>query len=156
MRLYLLRHAEAEDHAATDAARELTPKGLEQARTVGAFCQRHTLRPDLILTSPFRRTVQTGETVAEALQQPMATAPFVASGMTPEIALAELLAYQRFASVMLVGHQPDLGELAASLLGLCGGDALPVGKASLICLRVNRLAPGGASLRFFLSIKLMG
>lgn len=155
MRLYLLRHAEAVDHARTDAARELTALGLEQARTVGAFCVKHALRPDLILTSPYRRAVQTAELAAAALGQGSQTVPFLTSGMTPETALVELRAYERFASVLLVGHQPDLGELTASLLGLHNDAALPVGQASLACLEVERLAPGGAHLRFFLPVRLM-
>ena len=156
MRLYLLRHAEAVDQAPSDAARELTAQGLEQARTVGAFCQRHALKPDLVLTSPFRRAVQTAEPVADALGQSPQTVAFLASGMTPATALSELRAYQRFTSVMLVGHQPDLGVLAATLLGLQNADALPVGKAALTCLEVARLGTGGAHLRFFLPVKLMG
>ena len=155
MRLYLLRHAEAVDHAASDAARELTARGLEQARTVGTFCLKHALRPDLILTSPYRRAVQTAELAAAALDQSAQIAPFLASGMTPETALDELRAYQRFASVMLVGHQPDFGRLIATLLGSRNEAALPVGKASLASLEVDRLLPGGASLRFFLPVKLM-
>ncbi len=155
MRLYLLRHAEAVDHALTDAARELTVRGLEQARTVGAFCLKHALKPDLILTSPYRRAVQTAELVAAALGQPAQTVPFLASGMAPETALDELSAYQRFASVMLVGHQPDLGMLIATLLGLRNDAAFPVSKASLTCLEVERLVLSGASLQFFLPVKLM-
>ena len=155
MRLYLLRHAEAVDRAPSDAARELTSQGLAQARTVGAFCQRHALKPDLILTSPFRRAAQTAELAAAALGQPTQIAPFLASGMDPATALDELRAYQRFAAVMLVGHQPDLGMLATTLLGLPDDEALPVSKASLICLQVNRLLPGGAQLEFFLPVTLM-
>ena len=154
MTLYLLRHAEAEDRAPTDAARPLTVHGLDQARAVGAFCQQHHLRPDLILASPFRRTVQTAELVAAAFAQTPQPAPFLASGMHPADALDELRAYDRFDSLLLVGHQPDLGLLITALLGLESEDNFPVGKASLTCLDVNRLAPGGGSLRFFLPSSL--
>lgn len=155
MRLYLLRHADAVDQAPTDAARELTARGLAQARTVGAFCVQRALRPDLVLTSPYRRAVQTAELAAAALGQGSQTVPFLASGMTPETALDELRAYQRFTSLLLVGHQPDLGLLAAALLGLRNDAALPVGKASLTCLEGDRLTPGSARLRFFLPVEMM-
>ena len=155
MRLYLLRHAEAVDRAPTDAARELTEKGLAQARTVGAFCLRHRLKPELVLTSPYRRTMQTADLVAAALGETAQPAPFLASGMSAQTALDELRAYQPFASVMLVGHQPDLGRLAGTLLALPNADAMSVGKASLTCLEVDRLAPGGGRLAFFLPVKLM-
>ena len=154
MKLYVLRHAEAVDRAATDAARELTPRGLDQARAVGAFCQRHDLAPDLVLTSPYRRAIQTAELFAAAFGQTPQPAPFLASGMRVATALDELLAYQRFSSLMIVGHQPDLGDLIAALLGLPSSDNFPVGKASLTCLQVERLVPGGAGLRFFLPSRL--
>ncbi len=155
MTLYLLRHAEASDRAPSDAARELTALGSEQAQNVGAFCKRRGIKPSLVLTSPFKRAVQTASLAAAPLGLTPQTTPFLASGMTTEDALFELTAYKQFASVMIVGHQPDLGQLAATLLGL-RPDALPVDKASLICLEVERLAPGGASLQFFLPVKLMG
>ena len=154
MTLYLLRHAEAEDRAPTDAARQLTPHGLDQARHVAAFCLRHDLRPDLILTSPFRRTIQTAELVAAVFGQTPQPAPFLASGMHPADALDELRAYDRFDSVLLVGHQPDLGLLIAALLGLESDDNLAVGKAALTGLEVNQLSPGGGTLRFFLPAHL--
>ncbi len=156
MRLYVLRHAEAADRAPTDAARELTALGIEQAQTVGAFCKRHGVKPNLILTSPFRRAVQTATLAAAALGLTPQTAGFLASGMDPENALMELGAYKQFASVMIVGHQPDLGMLVTALLGLPDAESLPVGKASLTCLEVAQLAPGAASLQFFLPVKLMG
>ena len=156
MLLYLLRHAEAADRAPSDAARELTALGIEQAQTVGTFCKRRGLKPNLILTSPFKRAVQTAQVVAAPLGLTAQNATFLASGMDPENALMELGAYKQFASLLMVGHQPDLGRLAATLLGLPNDAALPVGKASLACLEVDRLAPGGAQLQFFLPVKLMG
>ena len=156
MRLYLLRHAHAEDLRTTDAARELTPKGKRQAETVGACCQRLGLRPDVLLASPYRRTVQTAETVASALEGvSVKTEDFLKSGMEPEGAFAGLQAYGYAESVLLVGHQPDLGLLAASLLGLNDAGGMSVGKATLIALEVSRFAPYAGSLEFFLPVGMM-
>ena len=155
MNLYLLRHAEAVDHADGDAARELTPRGLEQARQVGVFCHRHDLTPELILSSPYRRAAQTAGLLAAPFSQTVQTAPFLASGMHPATALTELRAYARLQSLFLVGHQPDLGLLATTLLGLTNSENLSLGKASLLCLKLGHLAPGGASLKFFLPSRLM-
>ena len=156
MHLHLLRHAEAVERAPTDAARELTALGIEQAQTVGGFCKRHGLKPSLILTSPFRRALQTAQLVAAPLGLTAQTTAFLASGMDPENALMELGAYKQFASVMIVGHQPDLGMLATALLGLRDAETLSISKASLTSLEVTGLAPGGASLLFSLPVKLMG
>ena len=62
MLLYLLRHAEAVPrNGSDDAARELTEKGIAQAKKVGRFCQSHDILPALILTSPLRRAEQTAK-----------------------------------------------------------------------------------------------
>ena len=158
MRLFLLRHAEAEDDAPSDAARRLTPRGVEQARTVGRYCARLGIEPELVLYSPFVRAEQTARGFAEAWPpdaRALQAAPFAASGMHPEGALHELRGYERFDGVMLVGHQPDLGLLAASLLGLRDAGVLPVGKASLMGIELRRYAPGGGSLDFHLPVELM-
>lgn len=155
MELYLLRHAEAEDNAASDHARELTPKGRGQARAVGEFCHRQGIRPDLIVTSPYLRTLQTAELVARALDGcPVEEAPFLASGMNSHTALTELRAYQKLGRVMIIGHQPDFGQLAGSLLGLMSAENMPVGKASLICIEIGYLGARGGTLKFFLPVDM--
>jgi phosphohistidine phosphatase SixA len=71
--------------------------------------------------------------------------------MDPQEALAEL-ASARFESLMLVGHQPDLGTLAALVLGLANPEALRVRKSLLIGLEISG---GRGALQFFLPVKLM-
>ena len=71
---------------------------------------------------------------------------FLASGMTPEAALTALRAYRQFAEVMVVGHQPDLGDLIGTLLGLQASQSFAVGKASLTCLECEELARGAGKL----------
>ena len=149
MRIYRLRHADAESIRTSDAARELTDYGVGQARAVGAFCVARQIAPSVILTSPYRRTRQTAEQVGEAVEVAPQNAAFLASGMTPETALLELSAYQRLEEVMLVGHQPDLSLLAASLLGVENAESVDFGKAALMSIETSRVAPGAGCLRFF-------
>ena len=156
MRLYLLRHADAEPNALTDADRPLTDVGREQTERVGRFCQRHSLRPELLVSSPFRRAVETAQPVAAALGVECVVDPFLASGMRPEEGLRELQVYRRARGVMLVGHQPDLGLLAASLIGLPRAESFSVPKASLTAIEVSFLAPGGGKLKYCLPPQLMG
>ncbi len=156
MLLYLLRHADAEGVRTTDAARELSPEGKRQAEKVGAFCQRQGLHPELILASPYRRTVQTAEEVARALGGvTLQNEPFLASGMEPQAAFDGLQAYGWAGSLLLVGHQPDIGQLAATLLGVNDAGGIPVGKATLIGIEADRLAPYGGSLQFLLPVEMM-
>jgi phosphohistidine phosphatase len=156
MRLLVLRHAEAEPAVATDAERALTPMGLEQAARVGAYCRWHDLLPQLVLTSPYRRTVQTGEIVAAALEGvPAKAGSFLASGMQPLDAMEGLREYRHLACLLIVGHQPDLGLLTASLLGMQEAEHVPFKLASLAGLRIDRFAFFGASLEFFVPLALM-
>lgn len=155
MKIYLLRHADAEGVRTTDAARELTELGFDQAKLAGRFCVRSGIAPALILTSPYRRARQTADCVGEALGIAPQNAAFLASGMEPETGLEELRAYQQLGELMIVGHQPDLSLLAAVLLGLEDADRLAVGKASLMCIEAARVGPGEGMLRFFVPARLM-
>lgn len=149
MKIYLLRHADAESVRTSDAARELTEGGLRQARAVGTYCAARQIAPALLLTSPYRRARQTAELVGEAIGVAPQNAAFLASGMTPETALLELCAWQRLDDVMLVGHQPDLSLLAASLLGVEHAENVDFGKAALMCVEAGRAEPGAGCLHFF-------
>ncbi|MEA3187998.1 MAG: phosphohistidine phosphatase [Chthoniobacter sp.] len=155
MLLYLLRHADAAPQAPSDAARELTSRGIEQAQRVGKFCAKNEILPQIIVTSPFRRAEQTARFVGHALGVEPVIAPFLASGMEPEVARGELAVYTSHNALMLVGHEPDFSRLAAELLGLPDNAHLRLRKASLTLLNVPDLAPGAATLEFSLPVKLM-
>jgi phosphohistidine phosphatase len=157
MLLYLLRHAEAEDLAASDAARRLTAKGEAQAKLVGKFCREHDLSPSVILTSPVTRAKQTAEIVQRELAKPdLMEVPWAACGMDPWDAMDQLGAMKKIPAVMLVGHQPDLAGLAGALLGLTTVTSLHVRKALLLGIEVpHGLKTGGGILQFFLPPKLM-
>lgn len=157
MLLYLLRHAEAESLASSDSDRRLTDKGREQAGCVGKFCRRHKIEPDVLLSSPVARAVETAGVVAGELGEiEPVEVPWAACGMDPWRAMEELQAYGKFASVMLVGHQPDLGGLAAALLGMGDVGKLHVRKALLMSIDIHG-QPSFSSgiLELFLPVKLM-
>jgi phosphohistidine phosphatase len=122
MDLILWRHADAEN-GAPDLARRLTPKGEQQAARVAAW-----LRPLLperyrLLVSPAVRAQQT----ASALGVPLTTEKLLAPGASVE---AILKAAGREGTVVLVGHQPDLGAAIAYVL--CGEERdLGVAKGAL-------------------------
>ncbi|MDA0293389.1 MAG: phosphohistidine phosphatase SixA [Verrucomicrobia bacterium] len=157
MLIYLLRHAEAEVLAASDDARRLTPKGDEQAWRVGQFCQRQGIKPPVILSSPVTRAWQTANLVAKSLSEAeVVKVPWAECGMDPWAAMDELKAYAKFPSVMLVGHQPDLGGLAAALLGMQSVQSVRVRKALLMGIDASGgLATGAGTLQFFVPVRLM-
>lgn len=152
MLLYFLRHAEAED-GNVDFDRRLTPKGLEQADKVGAFCRSFGLKPDVLLTSPVIRARQTADAVGKALKVPVEVADWMACGMTFPTFVSGM-ADQR-GEVMLVGHEPDFSEVVACLLGLPNPDALKIRKASLTAVDAAVVGPGAGQLQFSVPARLM-
>ena len=85
------------------------------------------------------------ETVTEA---------FLTSGATPSEMLDGLRGY-RFERLMIVGHEPDFSQLAATLLGLPDSAALRIRKATLVGLDVETFRPGCARLEFFIPARLV-
>jgi phosphohistidine phosphatase len=126
MDLILWRHAEAEDsNPKGDAARELTKHGRKQAERMAGW-----LRPQLdghwkIISSPATRTVQT----VEALGLPYETRAALDTSASAAGVLREA-GWPGAAAVVVVGHQPTLGEVAALLLG--GDGEMAVRKGSIL------------------------
>lgn len=111
MDLILWRHAEAED-GAPDAARKLTGRGRDQARSVAAWLKPRLPKRCEILVSPASRTQ---ETVA-ALGLRFATSAEVGTSATAEEVIVASGWPARSRAVLVVGHQPTLGRVAATLL----------------------------------------
>lgn len=156
MFLHLLRHAEAEAHRPDDFSRSLTEKGSKQARRIGCFMKEQCIRPDVILTSPVVRARQTAEIVVKLLGNTALTeAPWAACGMTPDAALAELSGFAKLDSVMIVGHEPDLGFLITSLIGLGRSESIQIAKATLVGVNLPRLQFGSGMLRYLLPVKFL-
>ena len=125
MDLILWRHAEAAD-GAPDHARELTAKGARQAEKVAAFLRQHLPEEHRILVSPAARAQQT----AEALTKHYTLAPMIGPGATAKAVLQAARWPDAGGTVLLVGHQPTLGEVAAHLLG-CKDYSLSIKKGGL-------------------------
>lgn len=117
MELVLWRHADAEE-GVPDLDRNLTAKGRKQATRVASWLQQRLPSNFMLLSSPARRARQT----AEALRQELRVVERLAPGASP-VDIAEVAGWpRRRGVVVLVGHQPDLGRAAASLLTGTAGD----------------------------------
>jgi phosphohistidine phosphatase len=114
MDLILWRHAEAIESGADldDLARPLTSRGERQAARMAAWLNQHLPATTRILASPARRTQQT----ALALERKFRTLPALA----PDATVAAVLEAARWPDakepVLVIGHQPTLGLVAAQLL----------------------------------------
>ena len=111
MDLLLWRHADAED-GIPDAGRALTKKGLKQAKQIAAWLKPRLPGGCIILASPAKRAQQT----ADALELPYTTERRIGVHAHVEdiIAACNWPAHQ--GAVIVVGHQPTLGQVAARLL----------------------------------------
>lgn len=116
MDLILWRHAEAEDlpEGGDDLARALTPRGEKQAARVAAWLDRVLPETARILCSPARRCEQT----ALALGRKYKLRPELAPGMPPAALLEAAQWPHARLPMVIVGHQPGLGELVAQLMDL--------------------------------------
>jgi phosphohistidine phosphatase len=114
MDLILWRHAEAEDAAPgqDDLERRLTAKGEKQAKRVAKWLREHAPKDLRILVSPAQRTQQT----AAALQLPFETVASLSTDAGPDDLIKAAGWPGTDRAVLLVGHQPTLGETAAKLL----------------------------------------
>ena len=116
MDLILWRHCEAEA-GEPDLGRRLTPKGQKQAERMAEWLERHLPDTARILVSPADRAQQT----AQALPRRFRTLPELAPGASTAAVLAAANWPDAREPVLIVGHQPTLGMVAARLLG--GADA---------------------------------
>lgn len=153
--LYLLRHAHA-GNAATwtgdEAARPLSARGKDQAHRLGKLLAARGVVPDTIVSSPKVRARQTANIVADALGVGVANDDRLAE-MFDLDALAGLMAGVGGTSLMVVGHDPDLSDLLATLLGAA---ELPMRKGA--CARVDLampLGPGCGILRWLVPPELL-
>jgi phosphohistidine phosphatase len=130
--LLLWRHAEAAD-GRPDLARPLTPRGHEQARAMAQWIRRRLPADSRILVSPARRAQET----AQALGLPFETLFEIAPDATPAAIVAAAGWPDSTQAVLVVGHQPTLGEAAAMLLGAPDRE-MPVRKGAVLCIRSPR------------------
>lgn len=162
MRIWIIRHGKALPGSASgrDEDRELAPRGMEQARWLGAALSDPTRAPVRVLTSPLPRALATARLVADAVgggavvtgkcplavREQLSTAHGLdehlellraeigpAPAVVPELAEGESLAAESAgATVAIVGHNPTLTELARWLLGVSTGAELRTGEALLL------------------------
>lgn len=115
MDLVLWRHAQAQDWTpgCDDMARRLTTRGEKQAARMASWLDRQLPEGSPILASPAIRTEQT----AMALGRKFKLCP----ALSPETSVSELLVLLGWPNVkgttLLIGHQPQLGQLASEFMG---------------------------------------
>lgn len=135
--LILWRHAEAEVlmHGKSDLERVLTKKGHTQARQISLWLKKYQPKNTYMLVSPALRARETAGYLTKEWVEDARLSP-----ERPLNPIIQLLSQSPFESLMLVGHQPWIGELAAHCLGVPEGQ-LAIKKGAVWWLRLPKAGP---------------
>jgi phosphohistidine phosphatase len=161
MMLYVMRHGIAEDAApdGNDRSRRLTPRGRSRVESATAGLRALGLDLEAIATSPLPRAAETAAIVAAGM--PGVTAPRELGALEPDVPPAETLRalrlFARSQHLLIVGHEPNLGQLLSLLLtGSADAASLPMKKGACAALELTALVPrGGATLRWLLPPRVL-
>jgi phosphohistidine phosphatase len=159
LELYLVRHGVAEDRGddwPDDSKRPLTSGGIAKLRKEARGLVELGVTIDQIVTSPLVRTRQTADVLAEVLKNkpPIAASDALAPAGTPAAVIQEIGRHARKARVALVGHEPNLGELAAQLIGAKA--PLEFKKGAICRIDFDALPPKGVgALRWFVTPRML-
>ena len=160
MKLYIIRHAWAEDRDenrwSDDDLRPLTAKGRKRFAKVAKQLAKIGLVPTRIATSPLVRCHETAEILVKQL--PYHTELVESDALRPGSNLDALLAWSNEGEaeeLAWVGHAPDVSDLAAALIG---GQAagIPFGKGAAAAIEFEgKIEPGAGELTWLATAKLL-
>jgi phosphohistidine phosphatase len=146
MRLYLVRHGVAVDRddpdCPPDTERPLTPKGVKKSHAAAVGLRALGVKPDVVLTSPWLRAVQTAEIFCEVIGFPsnkIIRTDSLKGTSTPTELLREL-AKTKSKEVMCFGHEPHLHLVIGQVLHT-GARITELKKAGAACLDLERISP---------------
>ena len=161
MRLYLVRHAWAGEHGdprwPNDADRPLTDDGKRRFKRVAKKLVARGVAPTLIVTSPYVRARQTAELLLKALDGEGVLEEH--RGLEPDgdwEAAVEFVGRRSEDEIALVGHMPNIGELAAALLGTSPGNIDFAKGATMAIDFESRPALGHGLLCWLATAKVLG
>jgi len=144
MEIYILRHGIAEDAKAgePDAERALTDSGREKLRAVLEQAHAAGVKPSLILTSPYRRALQTAHIAGHVLGcSKIVETEVLVPGSAPKAVWEAICARRREPALLIAGHEPLLGMTVGYLLG---APALQVDLKKAALVRIDQESFGGA------------
>ncbi|MBF2065153.1 MAG: phosphohistidine phosphatase SixA [Calothrix sp. C42_A2020_038] len=156
MELYLFRHGIAEERSSAieDEKRKLTKEGRHKTEKIAARIGEVGIKFDLILTSPLVRAHQTAEILMEAgLSDKIEISSYLAPDGSLSAWIEHWLIDQNFSpesKLVLVGHEPDLGNWAELLVWGTAKGGLVLKKAGMIGIKLPETAPLGRGQMFLL------
>jgi phosphohistidine phosphatase len=159
LELYLIRHgiaAERGDAYPDDSKRPLTGQGISRLRREAKALDALGVNFAVLVTSPLARARQTADVFAEFMKSKpvVVTSDALAPAGTPGAVMQEVAKHAKKGPVALVGHEPNLGELAARLIG--ARSPLEFKKGGICRIDFESLPPKGlGQLRWFLPPRML-
>lgn len=162
MNVYILRHGIAVEPGTKgykqDSERPLTAEGRQKLLHVAATFAALEISFDLILSSPYVRARQTAELISKKLNcaRKLTLTEHLQPGGSFKTLLQDIRRLKpQPASLLLVGHEPDLSLSASLLVSGSTKTRFELKKAGLIALEAGSLIPGSAVLQFMLTPRQM-
>ena len=159
LELYLIRHgvaAERGEDYPDDSKRPLTNGGINRLRKEAKALDALEIGFDHIVASPLVRTRQTADVFAETLKSKpsVSVSDAMAPAGTPAAVIQELGKHMRKGRIAVVGHEPNIGELAARLIG--ARTPLAFKKGAICCIEFEVFPPKGiGQLRWFVPPRML-
>jgi phosphohistidine phosphatase len=158
--LYLVRHAIAAERGAEwpdDTKRPLTKRGIGRFREGVTGLRELDAAVDEIFTSPLVRAQQTADILAAGMsgKPPVKTLAALAPGHSAQHVMTQLAKAAKRRRIALVGHEPQLGDLAAHLIG--ASRAIPFKKGGVCRMELENLmsSKGAGTLIWFAGPKML-
>jgi len=164
MKLYLVRHGIAVDRIGgavlNDFQRPLTDEGKEETKVVAQALKKLNIKPDLVVASPLIRAKQTADIIRDVLS--VKEDLKISDALAPGGGASDVYKFLRNScdmrtteEVVLVGHEPDIGRLAATLIWAGPEVNVPFKKAGVCRIDVPDVPPTmPGTLKWFITPKI--
>ena len=161
MKLYLVRHGIAVEKLGGairfDSQRPLTDEGIAETKQVAHATKKLGVGAQLVITSPLVRAKQTGEIFKNELNvaEDLKVADALSPAGNPKDVFKYVKQYDSLDEIILVGHEPDMGRLLATLLWAGLEVEIPFKKAGICRVDVNDVPPTFPGvLKWFITPKI--
>jgi phosphohistidine phosphatase len=161
MQLYIVRHGIAinreDPQCPPDPERFLTDEGMEKTKQVAKGVAEIGAAPDLMISSPYVRAVQTAEIFASALEhgkQKIRKSDLLLPGADPMQLFRELAKEKQASAVFIFGHAPHLDDLIATAIG-AKHHVTAMKKAGVALVELRRMVPPSGELVWLATPKLL-
>ncbi|HXO61808.1 MAG TPA: phosphohistidine phosphatase SixA [Candidatus Acidoferrales bacterium] len=161
MDLYIVRHGIAIDRedpkCPPDPERYLTEEGIDKTKQVAKAIATLGITPDLLISSPYTRAMQTAEIFANALEyskQKIHRSDLLLPGAETSALFRDLAKDKHSSSVFLFGHAPHLDELVAAAFA-SKHPITSLKKAGIAALKLKRISPPSAEFLWLATPRLL-